>query len=144
MKNTGKYNALQIAKYIISHSNSKGHPISNLQLQKILYFAWRDYYKETKKHLFSEPIEAWQYGHVVPCVYNQYSKFSAIPLKFDFDINLSGDEDILNKTIENYFTKRISELINESHAEGNSWNKNFSRYSKNIIPFDDIISLDCK
>ena len=31
------YNALDIAKYIITKCNKDGFPISNLQLQKILY-----------------------------------------------------------------------------------------------------------
>ena len=35
------YSALDVSKYIVSKCTRDGHPISNLQLQKILYYVQR-------------------------------------------------------------------------------------------------------
>ena len=41
------YTAVDIAKYIVSYCSGKNRPVSNLKLQKMLYYTWIDYYKET-------------------------------------------------------------------------------------------------
>ena len=58
------YTALEIAKYIISTCSKKNRPISNLKLQKLLYFAWIYYYTKTGNGLFHDDICAWQFGPV--------------------------------------------------------------------------------
>ena len=37
------YNAIDLSKYIVSKCVTDGHPISNLQLQKILYYIQKDF-----------------------------------------------------------------------------------------------------
>lgn len=61
------YSALDIAKYIISKCNIENCPISNLQLQKILYNLQKALLQSeimiTEKKssaLFGDKIEAWQ------------------------------------------------------------------------------------
>ena len=53
------YSAVDVAKYIVTYSNRQNKPVSNLKLQKILYFTWIDYFKQTKSHLFEDHICAW-------------------------------------------------------------------------------------
>lgn len=64
--------ALNIAKYIISYCSKQGRPVSNLQVQKILFFLQVKYYKVFGKWLFSDEIEAWSYGPVVRVVYDVF------------------------------------------------------------------------
>lgn len=47
------YSAVDIAKYIVSYCSGKHRPVSNLKLQKMLYYTWIDYYKKTGTALFS-------------------------------------------------------------------------------------------
>ncbi len=49
----------KIAKYILSYYSKFKQPISNSQLQKILYFCWIDYYKAERKYLFNDPFITW-------------------------------------------------------------------------------------
>ena len=82
-----QYNALDIAKYIIYLASQnvvdevKGEKvyegITNLKLQKILYFVQVFYLVKKDKPLFKEYIQAWQYGPVVYEVYKQYKKFQS-------------------------------------------------------------------
>ena len=63
------YAALDVAKYIVDKCTSDKQPVSNLQLQKILYFLQKKYLIDEKRILFSDEIQAWQFGPVVPEVY---------------------------------------------------------------------------
>lgn len=70
------YDVLDVCRYIINYSNEKDYGISNLKLQKVLYFV-QAYFLITRpgKPCFLERIEAWDFGPVIPkayCSYNQY------------------------------------------------------------------------
>lgn len=71
------YDALDIAEYIIWYCESKGKPISNLKLQKILYFVQAEFLVARGVPCFENKIEAWDYGPVVPDVYHEYKIFGS-------------------------------------------------------------------
>lgn len=54
-------NALDVARYVINYSNEKEYGISNLKLQKVLYFIQACYLISDLEQgpCFSERIEAW-------------------------------------------------------------------------------------
>ena len=56
---THMYGALDIAKYVITKCTKDKHPISNLQLQKILYYIQRELLQQGLAG-FSDDMEAWQ------------------------------------------------------------------------------------
>ena len=51
------YAAIDLSKYIVSKCIRDDHPISNLQLQKILYYIQKDFLKKGKI-AFPDDIEA--------------------------------------------------------------------------------------
>jgi|SRR6267154_838676 len=70
-----------VAERIISLSYEKQSPISNLKLQKLLYYSQAWCLAFQRKSLFDEEIEAWVHGPVVPAVFRYYRdcKWSPIP-----------------------------------------------------------------
>jgi uncharacterized phage-associated protein len=72
--------ASNVAKYILANFQTKGTPINNLKLQKLLYYsqAWRLAIKEAP--LFADRIEAWIHGPVVPPVFGEYKHFGWSPI----------------------------------------------------------------
>ena len=54
--------ANQVAQNIIGFSHEHGDPISNLKLQKLLYYAQAWYLALYDVPLFDDPIEAWVHG----------------------------------------------------------------------------------
>jgi uncharacterized phage-associated protein len=73
--------ASQVAGWLINLSHDKEAPVSNLKLQKLLYYsqAWNlAFYKEP---LFDEDFQAWVHGPVVPEIFRKYRehKWNAIP-----------------------------------------------------------------
>ena len=71
------YDALDVSRYVINYSNSKLNGISNLKLQKILYFIQVYFLIKTKKPCFLDKIEAWNFGPVIPRVYNEFKQYGA-------------------------------------------------------------------
>ena len=69
------YTAEQIADTIIHLSRERGIEITNLKLQKLLYYAqaWRLAF--TGEPLFAESIEAWVHGPVVPLVFRKFREY---------------------------------------------------------------------
>ncbi len=71
------YNVLDICRFIINYCDEKDYNLSNLKLQKILYFVQAYFLcaEETQKACFAETIEAWDFGPVVPVAYHEYKRF---------------------------------------------------------------------
>lgn len=63
------------AAFLIAYSAKQSCPISNLKLQKLLYFAQCYALISENRKLFDEPIEAWAFGPVVPDVYILYKQY---------------------------------------------------------------------
>lgn len=142
--NAGKYSAITVARFLIDMANEIKSPISNLQLQKILFFAWRDYYSKNRIYLFSDEIQAWQYGHVVPSVYYEYFRYSGMRLIFRYTTDLDkSDIEFLSEILRQYSPRAIFELVDESHGKGGSWDKVYEPFTKQTVPFESIIANDC-
>lgn len=71
------YNVLDVARYIIERCNSHNRAISNLKLQKILYFVQAEFLVTKDEPCFNEEIQAWDFGPVVPTVYHRYKAYGA-------------------------------------------------------------------
>ncbi len=77
-----------VANYFLSLvDETAGDGISNLKLQKLVYYGQGFSLALTGEPLFSEPIEAWTHGPVVPALYHEYKRYGSgsIPTPLDFD-----------------------------------------------------------
>jgi len=71
--------AMEVSKYILALSSpDQGDVISNLKLQKLLYYSQGVSLALHNKPLFNEPIEAWEYGPVVLEMYQEFKGCRAI------------------------------------------------------------------
>lgn len=70
-----KYTADQIADTLIALARERNLEISNLKLQKLLYYAQAWNLVFTNEELFDEDIEAWVHGPVVPKVFRRFKSF---------------------------------------------------------------------
>jgi uncharacterized phage-associated protein len=93
------YTASVIAKWIIN----KIHP-EPLKLQKLLYLAQGYSYAFYDRPLFSDDMEGWVHGPVVPSVYRLYSAYSYNPISLSYEMEELEQEaiDVLNYVIEKY------------------------------------------
>jgi uncharacterized phage-associated protein len=133
--------ALDVAKYLLSLVDAeRGQVISNLALQKLLYYCQGYYSAYTKgKPLFEDEIVAWDYGPVVKKVYSEYRKYGNHSItKENIAEPIGGINEEQKFVIEMVFDffKKISaiELMNLSHEEDT-----YKTTKKNdVISFDKI------
>ena len=114
--------AIEISKYVISYFNNNNINITNLKLQKILYYIQGYYLKKYDLPAFSEPIYNWPYGPVVPDVYFEYNEYgnkciflsadSSTPSKFNSTL-MSLIRDVISKCA-NY---TAFQLVDKTHSE---------------------------
>lgn len=133
------YTAINLSKYIVTKCAADNMPISNLQLQKILYYIQKDYLRRDSI-AFAEEIEAWQFGPVVPIVYYQFCGFGAMPITNLYtDASLSPeDKSIIDEIVEE---KRVLDpwiMVEETHKKNGAWDQIYQegRGNHKIIPRD--------
>lgn len=131
------YNAIQIAKYMVNKCTHENCPISNLQLQIMLYFLQGESYKSREQPLFTNRIEAWPYGPVVPDVYYLYSASGAVPICMfyeDAEANINPqDRQWMDPLIERYNNMEVWDLIDLSRSEDGAWHKAIRKNKGKII-----------
>jgi uncharacterized phage-associated protein len=67
--------AIDVANYFLSKADPEaGDVISNLKLQKLLYYAQGFHLAIYGERLFIEQIKAWKHGPVVPDIYHHFKK----------------------------------------------------------------------
>jgi len=111
-----------IAKYfLVQTDEDAGDLISNLKLQKLLYYAQGFNLALYDESLFPESIEAWTHGPVVPEVYHEYKDFgsNAIPMPSNVDFSKYDEQtiDLLNEVYSVYGQFSAWKLRNMTHDE---------------------------
>lgn len=133
--------AIDVAKYIIWYCSEKGFAISNLKLQKILYFVQAEFLVFTDRPCFYEDIEAWDFGPVVPVVYRKYKVYggSNIPTLFLGSIVRFEDneEELINGIVDACSDYTASELVEITHRQS-PWRDNYEPRKNNVIPSNEI------
>lgn len=131
------YVALDLSKYIISKCVRDGHPISNLQLQKILYYI-QVYFLKHDNIAFPDAIEAWQFGPVVPNVYYYYCGYGAMPITSMHERITIGarDKTIIDEIVENKRGLDPWKLVEETHRKNGAWDQIYKNGAgnRNVIP----------
>lgn len=136
--------AIELAKYIVSKCIDDDKPISNLQLQKILFYIQKDFIKRGKL-AFPDDIKAWQFGPVVPDVYYHYCGHGATPIFYKYEeTNVElNDKNRIDSIIEDKRELNPWEMVQETHKSGGAWDIIYKdgQGNRNIIPTDLIKNL---
>lgn len=146
------YKVLDVARYIINYSNQQGYGISNLKLQKLLYFIQAEFlaFTDAKQPCFLEEIEAWGFGPVVREVYQEFKRYGSanIPsivkyyevtddwelLEKRFDMNCIQLEDrqIINQIVDGLSDYAATALVTITHRQ-KPWSDVYREGMNNII-----------
>ena len=136
-----------IARYFVINLKD----ITNLSLQKLLYYAQGFYYALFHEALFTDTCQAWTYGPVFPEIYRTYKINGTNPIelpKEEYEKDLSElttrERDFLDAIISAFGSYSGSVLINITHKEQPWLNARGSLLPSdrctNIIKLDDIYS----
>lgn len=140
-----------LAQYVVDKCYSEDRPVSNLQLQKILYFLQIVYCraKDGQELLFPDEFQAWPYGPVLPDVYWEYSEYGGRVIKKRFNVMPPCPPDVmsfLNEGIEVLSKKSPWDLVRTSHAKGSPWEQVYKDGCgyKQTIPNELLIAAACE
>lgn len=135
--------AMDVAKCFVKIANAKivgndedGNPIAegitNLKLQKMLYFAQATHLAVFEKPLFNDEIEAWSLGPVVPAVYHVFKGSENKPIDPAIgECNNREVEEFLKVVWDLFGKYSASELVDMSHRHA-PWRSVYKPDVKNI------------
>lgn len=127
-----------VARYFLSLVDEEaGDFLSNLKLQKLVYYAQGFNLALFNRPLFSDEIEAWRHGPVVPELYRAYKSFGsgAIPHPTDFDPDIFDKDtcELLDEVYQVYGQYSAWRLRDMTHEE-TPWVESFDPYGfRNVI-----------
>jgi uncharacterized phage-associated protein len=108
----------EVANYFIWWARETGSFVSNLKLQKLVYYsqAWHLAIHDTP--LFEEDFQAWVHGPVIPELYQKYKSFRWQPITVDVIPQLPPTTiEFLEGVRDEYFSCDGYELEQMTHAE---------------------------
>ena len=145
-------NPIAIANYFIRKSIDSGKELTPMKLIKLVYISHGWYLGITGKPLLPEAIEAWQYGPVVPSIYNEFKRYGKQPiteLVYDkvtntypivVDADLISFLDKIWYVYGNYDGLQLSALTHQQNTPWfTTWHKQGGKSSRAVMISDDLI-----
>ncbi len=131
------YDGRAVANYVLDFCAREQRPITNLSLQKLVFFCHAWCLARLRKPLVRHEFEAWDYGPVLQYLYRDFSKFGSSPItsravgidpetgeravvqgEFEEDI-----KQLLDEVIGFYSRRSAGELVKLSHVPDGPWFK---------------------
>ena len=120
---------------MLNIADARGREITNLALQKLLYFAHGTHLTEARTPLVTGYFEAWQFGPVHPAAYRAFKSAGACPIRLRAvsqnpltleatDISLPSDPEhraLAERVINTHARSTPGRLVEISHAVGGPW-----------------------
>lgn len=133
------YNAVDVADYIVGRCADLGRPVTNLQLQKILYYVQLNFLRAYDKCIFEDDILALRHGPAVKEVYHKYSvwgRHEIVPkaLQTAKETFLEKDVELIDRVTDACVLLDPWELVERSHKVGGPWQQSFNGELDRIIP----------
>jgi uncharacterized phage-associated protein len=124
-----------IANLVLDVADNSGAEVSNMALNKIVYFVHCDYLLESGEPLVSAKIEAWEHGPVFREIYHEFKRWSDAPIrgratKVDplsgevvrAEISIPADKAFyLREIVKRYLGFTAAQLRALSHRAGGPW-----------------------
>lgn len=131
-------NVYDVADFFIDVcNNSTDDQITNLKLNKLLYYAQGCHLARTGKPLFDDKIEAWRLGPVTPVIYHRYNVCGKNPIQntgdsYNGNVFSSEELDTLTDVMREFGKYTGSALVNMTHKAGTPWSNACAANQKEI------------
>ena len=130
-------------EFIDLSKEERGHSLSNLKLQKLVYIAHGFYLGFFEEPLSNAGAQAWKYGPVFPSLYQNLKKYGAGRVTdhistYDKVEKNSPEADFIKDIWESYGNLSPVALVARTHKPGTPWDEVWKQKSGATIP-DDLI-----
>lgn len=135
---------IQCSYYVIKYFNDRGGTVTNLKIQKLMYF-YEGLYMilQRKNYLFNDEFYAWTFGPVCEKLYHYYKKFESEKIELtQEEENIANSLPKANKTLTEHLYKlfwdfNASELVLLTHRKDSPWSEVYDEdndyYNKIIV-----------
>lgn len=136
-------NVFDVANFFVYVANqNEDDQMTNLKLNKLLYFAQGAFLSRTGRPLFSAEMEAWPLGPVVPEIYQKYKICGKMPIQsadtgFDQSVFSEDELEALLDVMREYGQYTGSVLVTLTHQPGTPW-RTAADNGQTLIPKTDI------
>jgi uncharacterized phage-associated protein len=137
------YEARKICNYLLAHFDAVEFDLTNLRMNKLLFFIHAESLRLRPEGLIRNHFEAWQFGPVVrpvfdafkiygdsqitaPAQYLDYASGKRIPVPHD-DIT-DADAEIIDREFKKYSHFSTGQLVSLSHEPGGPWDIVYSAH----------------
>jgi uncharacterized phage-associated protein len=160
------YDAKAIANFFLHEAENHGASLTQMKLQKLVYFAHGWHLGITNDPLLNEQVQAWSFGPVIRSLYKEFSEFGAdkitrrafsvrqnpgqrlnsldnwqayIPSIDDEAEDHEFVERLLKRIWEVYGDYTAFQLSNMTHADGTPWDRLSKSFNGNIPKYATIL-----
>lgn len=143
------YDVRDIANLTLEFADQRNLKLTNLSLQKLLYFVHGWFYSMYEQPLIKNKFEAWKFGPVQRVIYDQFKAFRDGPIKGVRAMYIdpaTGDPiyrepriglehaDVIRGVLEKYARYTAGQLVQESHVEDGPWEYVWQQADEAIYP----------
>jgi uncharacterized phage-associated protein len=138
------YDVRSVANLVLDFAEQLGATVSNITINKIVFFLHAWYLAKTGTPLVSAKIEAWDYGPVFRELYWEFNAFGKEPIstramrrnptttnkEVSVDIFAPDDLAFLRPLLERYLKMPVGKLIELSHVKEGPWDRVYNHPSE--------------
>lgn len=136
-------NIIENSYYMIKLFIDENKDITNLKLQKLMYFVEAYYMvkNSSEPYLYESEWSAWNYGPVIPELYQEYKKFGSLPITITEEQKEKAENlpDKNKEYIESIYKilgdLSAFDLVTLTHLDGSPWSY---IYKNQKYDFEDI------
>lgn len=120
------YSSRAIANAILQIAHDSGGQLTNMQLQKLVYFAHGWHLALKDEPLFEDAVKAWNFGPVIPPLYNKLKKYGNETVTEPISTDETEPIDsyvaaLLNRIYAIYGHMSGAQMSYLTHKEGTPW-----------------------
>ncbi len=138
-----------VANFTLDFADQRNLKLTNLALQKLLYFVHGWFYAFYDEPLIKNKFEAWQYGPVQRVIYDQFKSFKDAPItgaRATYIDPVSGVSvyrdprissahgEVICSVLEKYERYTAGQLVRESHVEDGPWEYVWQQAEEVVYP----------
>jgi uncharacterized phage-associated protein len=140
------YDPRSVANYFLHKAEDAGTKLTQMQIQKLVFFAHGWHLATLGVPLSTKIFNAWKWGPVNTQIYNKFKKFGALPIE-GFAKDESGKEfaesfesatlKLLDEIYDNLSPLSGPQLSKETHKMGSPWDKVWASGDGEFQPIPD-------
>jgi len=137
--------AISVANTFLALAGHENKPITNMQLQKLVFLAQGYALALLKRPIFRDDIRAWQWGPVIPPLYKKLQKYGRDQVTETLDVKPGDIENLLeNKKAmgiirgvwNGYKDYTGGQLSSLTHEPNTPWKTTWDKQTFSVIPTD--------